>query len=90
MTRFRKTRYNRSGSIHPHTRAMHQREPGLLDTVKSVLAAFIGVQSNAKRERDFKYGKPSHFIAVGLVLTALFVLVVLGVVRGVMLLAGAG
>ncbi|MDB2416218.1 DUF2970 domain-containing protein [Pseudomonadales bacterium] len=40
----------------------------------SAFAAMIGVQSKDKRERDFAKGKASHFIIVGLVLTAGFVL----------------
>jgi len=45
----------------------------LLDTVKSVAAAFLGVQSNKNRERDFTEGKFSHFVIVGLVAVALFI-----------------
>jgi len=45
----------------------------LLDTVKSVAAAFLGVQSNKNRERDFSEGKFSHFVIVGLVAVALFI-----------------
>lgn len=67
---------------------MNERRPGFLDTLKSVLAAFFGVQSNERRERDFTHGKPAHFIIIGLILTVVFILVVLAVVRGVMLLAG--
>lgn len=40
----------------------------------SAFAAMVGVQSKNKRERDFAKGKASHFIVVGLVLTAGFVL----------------
>ena len=39
------------------------KSPGLFDVVKSVLAAAFGVQSEENRERDFKHGKASHFIA---------------------------
>ena len=37
---------------------------GFWSVVQSVLAAFIGVQSKANKERDFKHGKPIHFILV--------------------------
>ncbi len=40
----------------------------------SVLASFLGVQSDKNRERDFQQGKPVHFIAVGVVMTALWYL----------------
>jgi hypothetical protein len=46
----------------------------------SALAAMVGVQSKEKRERDFAKGKASHFIIVGVVLTALFVLTMAGLV----------
>ena len=57
--------------------------------LKSVFAAFIGVQSNANRERDFKHGKMSHFIAIGLLFGLIFVVSILLVVRLVLHLAGS-
>lgn len=46
----------------------------------SAISGMIGVQSKEKRERDFARGKASHFIIVGVVLTAIFVLTMAGVV----------
>lgn len=63
-------------------------KPGLRQVVGSVLASFIGVQSSKNRERDFRHGKFSHFVIVGLVLTGLFVLLLYGVVKLVLGLAG--
>lgn len=63
-------------------------KPGLRQVIGSVLASFIGVQSAKNRERDFRHGKFSHFVIVGLVLTVLFVLVLYGVVKLVLGLAG--
>jgi len=54
----------------------------------STLSAFIGVQSNANRERDFKHGKISHFIAIGLLFGLAFVLTIVGVVQIVMHVTG--
>ncbi len=54
----------------------------------SVLAAVLGVQSGKNRARDFSHGKPSHFIILGVGFTVLFVLIVLGVVKLVLYLAG--
>ena len=48
--------------------------------VRSTLAAAIGVQNRANRERDFEHGTPGAFIAAGLIFTVLFVVVLLGVV----------
>jgi len=50
-------------------------------TAGSVLAAFYGVQSSASRQRDFSRGDPLTFIVVGLVLSAMFVGVLLGIVK---------
>jgi hypothetical protein len=55
----------------------------------STLSAFIGVQSNANRERDFKYGKVSHFIAIGLLFGLVFILTLVSVVKIVMKVSGA-
>ena len=56
--------------------------------VGSVLASFFGVQNSRNRKRDFQLGKPKHFIAVGVVMTAacclllwLLVLTVIAVVK---------
>ncbi len=45
----------------------------LTNTIKSVAAAFIGVQSNKNRERDFNEGKFSHFVIVGIIGVILFI-----------------
>ncbi|MEH6566495.1 MAG: DUF2970 domain-containing protein [Halopseudomonas sp.] len=58
------------------------------DTLVSVLAAALGVQSSKARERDFTHGKPSHFILLGVGFTAVFVLVIFGVVKLVLRLSG--
>lgn len=64
------------------------KPPSVLQTVASVLASFFGVQSSKNRERDFKHGKAGTFIAVGLVMTALFVLTIVVVVKLVLRSAG--
>ena len=55
----------------------------------STLSAFIGVQSNANRERDFKYGKISHFIFIGLLIASVFVGTLVGVVKIVLSVTGS-
>lgn len=47
-----------------------------LQVAQSVGAALIGVQSSKNRERDFKTGKPLHFIIGGLIGTGVFILIV--------------
>lgn len=59
-------------------------EMTFFQVVASVLRSFLGVQSAVNRERDFTKGKPVHFIAVGLMLTLLFMFAVWGVVQIVM------
>jgi hypothetical protein len=56
--------------------------------LKSTSSAFIGVQSNANRERDFKHGKVSHFIWMGLLFGLVFVLTLVCVVQLVLHFAG--
>ncbi len=58
-----------------------QHTPTLRQVIASVLWSFLGVQSERNRARDFTHGKPGPYIAVGLALTALFVLLLWGVVR---------
>jgi len=60
----------------------------LWEMLQSVLSAAIGVQSGKNRSRDFSRGKPSHFIILGVLFTAVFVLVIFGVVKLVLHLAG--
>ena len=38
----------------------------------SVLASFFGVQSSKNRERDFKRGKASQFIMIGILMTVVW------------------
>jgi diacylglycerol kinase len=56
--------------------------------LKSVFFAFLGVQSNANRERDFKQGKMSHFIWMGLLFGLVFVSTIIGVVQLVLYFTG--
>ena len=49
-------------------------KPNILQVVKSVLAAFIGVQSKKNREQDFTQGSITSYIVVGLIATVGFIL----------------
>jgi hypothetical protein len=53
-----------------------------------VLAAAFGVQSGKNRARDFTHGKPSHFVVLGILFTAVFALTLFGIVKLVLHLAG--
>lgn len=48
-------------------------ENSFKETAKSVGAAFLGVQSEENRKRDFSKGKFSHFIIAGIIGVALFI-----------------
>lgn len=72
-----------NSATHPDNLEDHENLT-LAQMFGSALAAMVGVQTKEKRERDFAKGKASHFIIVGVVLTALFVLAMAGIVTLVM------
>ncbi len=49
-------------------------KPTIIEVIKSVLAAAIGVQSDKNRRHDFEHGSASSYIIAGLIFTVLFVL----------------
>lgn len=55
-----------------------------LRTFASVFAAFLGVQSEENRVRDFQEGRFSAFVVAGVMLTVVFLLSVYGLVQLVM------
>jgi len=59
-----------------------------VELLGSTLAAAFGVQSSRNRERDFRRGRPGQFIAMGIGFTALFVIVMILLVRLVLSLVG--
>ena len=71
---------NDAGDVAPSQEVDNDQPLTLRQLFGSAISAMIGVQSKEKRERDFSRGKASHFIIVGMVLTAIFVLSMAGVV----------
>ncbi|MEQ1635057.1 MAG: DUF2970 domain-containing protein [Methylococcales bacterium] len=55
-------------------------KPTLLQVVKSVLAAIIGVQSDANREQDFKSGSLGIYLIVGAIATIVFIVTIITIV----------
>ena len=51
-----------------------EQKPNLLQTIQSILAALLGVQSAKNRERDFTKGDASSYLGVYVVLVALLVI----------------
>lgn len=62
--------------------------PTLGQVIASVLAAGFGVHSDKNRMRDFETGSAKQYIIVGVIATALFVLLLYGIVRLVLGFAG--
>lgn len=65
-----------------------RKKTSLLEVIQGVLAGLLGVQSEEKRERDFKRGDARDYIAV-------YVILVIGLVIGMivavnMVLSAAG
>lgn len=48
-------------------------QPTIFHVLKSVLAAFVGIQSEENRALDFTEGKVSHYIIIGAIVTVLFI-----------------
>ena len=57
-----------------------QKKVGLFAVFMSVMSAMFGVRGSKAHERDFTKGRPAAYILVGLIFTALFVGVLVGVV----------
>jgi hypothetical protein len=57
------------------------RKGSFLQTVRAVAWSFFGVRKSAEHERDLKELNPLHVIAAGIVAAALFVIVLLVLVR---------
>jgi len=79
---------NKCPDLDDNVEAKEDQALTLPQMFSSAFAAMIGVQSKDKRERDFAKGKASHFIIVGVVLTAGFVLTMAAVVTLVLSLVG--
>jgi hypothetical protein len=52
-------------------------KPTVTQVFKSVLAAFIGVQSEENRKKDFEHGSLSTYVIAGFIFTALFVVAII-------------
>jgi hypothetical protein len=63
------------------------KPPTFWQMLHSVMAAAFGVQTHRNRARDFTHGKPSHFVMLGIAFTAIFALVLMGIVQLVLYFA---
>lgn len=76
-------------SERPHSESDTDEKLGIRAVAGSVLAAMFGVRGGKAHHRDFTKGKPSAYIVVGLIFTAAFVGVLVGVVKLILHLSGA-
>ncbi|WP_251359138.1 DUF2970 domain-containing protein [Kangiella sp. TOML190] len=60
-----------------HNNTAQPSSLGFWSTIKSVLGAMIGVQSEAQREKDFEKADPVKLILGGIIFTVLFILTIL-------------
>jgi hypothetical protein len=58
-------------------------KPTITQVFKSVLAAFIGVQSESNRKQDFEHGSLATYVIAGLIFTVLFVVAIIFLVSTV-------
>lgn len=47
-------------------------KPSIWWLIKTTLAAFVGVQTNANREQDFSQSSPLPYIVMGIIFTVVF------------------
>lgn len=77
-------------NMSPRTKSSQTETPktlSLIETIKSVLWAMLGIQSKENLKRDFAHGKASNFIITGLLFVILFVLGLILMVKLVLQLA---
>ena len=65
-----------------------RKRPGMLGVLRSVGAAFFGVQSEANRRRDFTHGKLIHYVVAGAAATIVLVVAIWALVQIVLATAG--
>lgn len=53
--------------------SLDEKKHGVLAIVASTLAAFVGVQNDANRARDFQQKSIIPYLLVGIVLTTIFI-----------------
>ncbi|MDD1613400.1 MAG: DUF2970 domain-containing protein [Methylococcaceae bacterium] len=58
-------------------------KPTITQVFKSVLSAFIGVQSEANRKEAFEHGSLSTYIVAGVIFTVLFVVTIIFLVSAI-------
>ena len=60
-----------------------QRKASFAQTVRAVLWSFIGLRKGSEHETDMARLNPVHVIIAGLIAAALFVAILIGIVKAV-------
>jgi hypothetical protein len=63
---------------------MMMTKPTIIEVFKSVFSAFIGVQSDANRKKDFTEGSLKTYVIAGIIFTVIFVGGIIFVVSAVL------
>jgi Protein of unknown function (DUF2970) len=66
------------------TQEINVSKPTIIQTIKSILAAFVGVQSDKNRKLDFEQGSLTSYVVGGLIFTVAFVATLIFVVSRVL------
>jgi hypothetical protein len=61
-----------------------EKSLSLIQTIKSVLWAMLGIQSRENLKRDFSHGSARNFIVTGLIFVILFVITLILIVKFVL------
>jgi len=65
----------------PHEPAQPRRSAGFVQVLGAVFSSFLGIRKKSSGERDTGTIKPQHVIVAGILCAALFVLVLVVLVR---------
>jgi len=69
--------------VTPEPRDPLQRKASFAQTVRAVLWSFIGLRKGSEHETDMARLNPVHVIIAGLIAAALFVAILIGIVKTV-------
>jgi len=70
---------------HPDPTPAHQRPASLAQTARAVFWSFFGVRKRAGYEKDAQSLNPLHVILMGLVGAALFIAILIAIIKYVVL-----
>jgi Protein of unknown function (DUF2970) len=66
------------------TQEINVSKPTIIQTITSILAAFVGVQSDKNRKLDFEQGSLTTYVVGGLIFTVIFVATLIFIVSKVL------